>query len=59
MGALVALGSAAAFWIALHTALLGSMAAHRALELLRPRPLWILAIFAIGAWAYKWATWAG
>ena len=58
LGALLCVGVAAMFWGALHVAGLGS-GLHRAASraLLRPRSLWLLALAAALAWAYKWFTW--
>lgn len=56
-GTFLALGTAAVFWIALHTALTGSRAGPSALRLIRPRMLWIVAGVWVASWAYKLVTW--
>lgn len=56
-GAVLALGTAAAFWISLHVAIFGSRAGYLAGRLLQPRPLWLAAGAWGAGWAYKIATW--
>jgi hypothetical protein len=56
-GALLAVGVAATFWVALVTALTGSSLGVWAMRLVRPRTLWVVAGICLLAWAYKWLTW--
>jgi hypothetical protein len=56
-GALLAIGVAGVFWIALHTALTGSRAMEALLTLVRGPTLWLAAGVLAAAWAYKWITW--
>ena len=59
LGLLLALGSAAMMWVALHSALTGSRAVPLAARLLQPGPMWALAGLAVAAWGYKVLTWPG
>lgn len=52
-GAMLALATAAAFWICLHTALTGSLAAPTALSQFSPRSLYFILGLALAAWVYK------
>jgi hypothetical protein len=57
LGFLLAVGSAAGFWVALHVAATGSLIGRTCGRMLSPRNLWVLAAVAAGSWAYKWLTW--
>ena len=59
MGTLLALATAAVFWIALHTVVTGSRATEFAMRALQPRFLWTVAAIWAASWAYKIATWGG
>lgn len=54
---LLALGTAAGFWGALHVAATGSRLADSGARMLTPRVLWAVAGLALLAWGYKWITW--
>jgi hypothetical protein len=56
-GTVLAVATAAAFWIALHAALTASRAPIMFIRLLKPRFLWILAGFWLASWVYKIVTW--
>jgi hypothetical protein len=56
-GLLLAIGTAAAFWVGLYVAFTGSHLTRLYGTLLSPRVLWILTALALAAWAYKWVTW--
>lgn len=58
-GLLLALGIAAAFWIALYGCVTGSRLGSIYGTMLRPKVLWGLAALAVAAWAFKIATWPG
>ncbi len=57
MGCILALGTSAGFWAAVHVAATGSQLGMVCARLLRPRLLWGVAGAATAAWAYKIATW--
>ncbi|HYE02522.1 MAG TPA: DUF2752 domain-containing protein [Phycisphaerales bacterium] len=57
--ALLALATAAAFWIGAYVALTGSRLARAFVPLLRPRALWVIAGAWGVSWAYKLVTWPG
>jgi hypothetical protein len=57
VGALLAVATAATFWIALHVAVFGSRLGQLCGRLWRPRWLWIFAGAWAASWAYKIATW--
>ena len=56
-GLVLALGTAAGFWISLHVAVTGSRAGRLAAKLLQPRVLWLAAGAWGAGWAYKIAAW--
>lgn len=56
-GALLALSTAAALWMALHVAVTGSHLGRVGARLLRPRALWWIAGGAAASWIYKMMTW--
>ena len=59
-GALLALGTAGAFWIGLHIALTGSHAFQIvARTLLRPAVVWPAGVAFLASWGYKILTWTG
>jgi hypothetical protein len=55
-GALLALGTAVAFWASLHVALLGSRIGRVCGRLLRPGVLWVLAGLWLLSWVYTLST---
>ncbi len=57
MGALLALGTSVIFWASLHVLLTGSRLGPVGAQLLRPKPLWIVAGLTLAAWIYKIITW--
>ena len=57
MGALLALATSVAFWLALHTALTGSRALGASAGLLSGRGTWVVIALLIAAWVYKMITW--
>lgn len=59
MGMVLAVGSAGAFWGALHVAATGSRLGRVGATMLGGRGLWALAILGAAAWAYKVLTWTG
>jgi len=59
MGLVLALATACVFWIASHTALLGSRVGPAAVRLLDRRVLWLIVGGLIAGWAYKMVTWGG
>lgn len=56
-GALLALGTSAAFWASLHVAALGSRIGRVCGGLLRPGVLWFLAGLWMLSWVYTLSTW--
>lgn len=56
-GFLMALGTCASFWAALHGAVFASRVDRLARPLLSPRWLWTFAGILMAAWAYKMLTW--
>lgn len=56
-GFLIALGTCATFWAALHGAVFASRVDRLLLPLLTPRWLWTFAGILLAAWAYKMLTW--
>jgi hypothetical protein len=56
---LLAVGTAAGFWVALHVAITGSQLGRTCARMVTPRSLWVLTGLAFAAWAYKWVTWVG
>lgn len=58
-GFVLALVTAAGFWISLHVAVFGSRVGRLCGKLLRPRVMWVLAGAWAASWAYKIATWPG
>lgn len=59
MGFLLAVGTAAGFWVALYVAATGSLLGRLCGRLLAPRALWVLLGLAAASWFYKWVTWGG
>ncbi|HYE61299.1 MAG TPA: DUF2752 domain-containing protein [Phycisphaerales bacterium] len=57
MGFLLAVGTAAGFWVALYVAATGSLLGRLCGRLLAPRMLWVLLGIAAASWAYKWVVW--
>jgi hypothetical protein len=57
MGLLLALATAAGFWVCLHIVLTGSQLGRVCARMLSPLVLWVLAGMLLAAWAYKFATW--
>jgi hypothetical protein len=57
LGCLIAVGTAAGFWVALYVAATGSLLGRLCGRLLAPRALWVLLGLAAASWAYKWVTW--
>lgn len=57
LGALLAVGTATAFWLSLHTLLFGSRLGVVATGLLGGRFLWAGAGALLGSWLFKLATW--
>ncbi len=56
MGCLLAVGTAAAFWVALYIVLTGSPIWRVFQSMWRPIVVWILGALLLGAWGYKiWA----
>ncbi len=59
MGAILAVGTAAGFWTALHVAFTGSRLGSICATMFRPWGVWTLAGLTAAAWAYKMLTWTG
>jgi hypothetical protein len=53
MGAFLALASAAGFWGCVHVLVFGSRVGAVAINMLRPRLLWLIAAFWAASWIYK------
>ena len=58
-GAVLAIGTATAFWLAVHAAATGSRVGPMAAWLVRPRTVTLLGAGLIAAWVYKIVTWGG
>ncbi|TVQ30409.1 MAG: DUF2752 domain-containing protein [Phycisphaeraceae bacterium] len=59
MGAVLALLTASAFWIALHVAATGSRLGRLAGALIHPAVLTLAGLGLLAAWGYKVMTWGG
>lgn len=60
LGCLLAVATAAIFWVALYIAVTGSPIGHVFLRMWRPGVVWFLAALVLAAWGYKiWALKGG
>jgi hypothetical protein len=59
MGALLAVATAVAFWVAVHVAVTGSRLGLLFLRLARPGALWVIVGLWLASWAYKLAVFTG
>lgn len=58
-GALLAVGAATVFWLALHSAITGSRALASVGRVFQARNVWIGVALLIAAWVYKLLSWRG
>lgn len=56
-GAMLAMSASIVFWMCLHTAVTGSRVAAMLMNLLQPRPLWVIAGLALAGWVITWVRW--